>query len=99
MGNDYGGAYLRDIPTGKANGISRKDLAAKWGTTPREVSATIARLRNAGHIIASSNAGYYIPADDEEHREYYAIQRARALSILQSLKTSRRTLKAAGVEI
>lgn len=91
--------YLDDIPTGKSNGVSRDELARKWHTDRRTVSAIVADLRARGEIIASGNAGYYRPATDDEHAEYYHTQHSRALSILKTLKASRRALKKAGIAV
>lgn len=97
--NDHQRSYLDDIPTGKTYGISRSNLSIIWSVDERTVSAIIADLRNRGEIIASGNTGYYRPATDDELAEYYRIQRRRALSILKTLKMTRRVLKSAGVPV
>lgn len=88
--------FLNDIPRGKENAVSRETLAALWGTDVRGVSTIIADLRNQGELIASSGAGIYFPGDIDELAEFYRTARRRALSILKTLKTSRRELKNAG---
>lgn len=84
---------MTDIPTGKENGIKGADLAEAWKTDKRQVSAVIEKLRRAGVLIASGNSGYYMPATDEELEEFYHVNRARALSLLTTLKSTRLELE------
>ena len=85
--------YLLDyIPTGKANGIKRKEIAKHFNISVREVSASIEQLRRAGLFIASSNAGYYLPANTEELEEFYNTNRKRAISLLGTLSATRKEL-------
>ena len=81
--------------------MDRFALSERMGLSDRKVRQLIEDARNAGLFIInnSDGRGYYQTTDLDEMERYYRSNRARALSILKSQKTMRRTLKAAGREV
>lgn len=62
---------LRNIlPTGKSNAISARELAAKIGVSDRVLRDIVTEDRVKGIVICSSSAGYYLPANKDEIREF-----------------------------
>ncbi len=84
---------LQLLPTGKENAISNDKLQKILCTDRRGVSVQIQRARMEGGLILSGNAGYYLPANDEEIREFYNIMHRRCISFLQALKPASDYLK------
>ena len=84
---------LNMLPKGKENGIKNEDLQRLLKTDCRGVSHQIQKARLNGALICSGNAGYYLPADQEEVKEFYNIMRARCLSLLTALKPAAAYLK------
>ncbi len=76
---------LELLPRGKENGIKSEDLQKILQTDCRGVSHQIQNARLDGALICSGNAGYYLPANREEVKEFYRIMRARCLSFLTAL--------------
>ena len=68
------------IPTGEANAIPMRDLAALTGVTERTLRHQIAADRERGLLIASSDAGYFFPETEEERQRYIRRMRARLRS-------------------
>ena len=63
---------LRNIlPTGKSNAISARELAAKIGVSDWVLRDIVTEDRVKGIVICSSSAGYYLPANKDEIREFY----------------------------
>lgn len=89
------------IPHGRENAITREALAMKLCMTDRRVRSLIAEARDRGELIlnACDGAGYYISDDLSEIHVQYLVDKSRALSVLKRLKTMRRMLKDAGVEV
>ena len=90
---------IRDIPIGKANAITRKQLSKLWNCSDREVRARIAKLRAEDngdeYIIAShsSRPGYYRTNDFETIQWFVNEQSKRARNTFKPLKKARRLLK------
>ena len=90
---------MQIIPKGKANAIRSAELQRIWQTDKRGVSARIRRLREAGSLICSGNAGYYRPETAEELQEFYRLMRAKAIGLLSVLKETRKELQRQGVDV
>ena len=76
------------IPTGRANAISMRELAALLNVDTRTVRALVQRAREQGAPICSewgANGGYYLPADTYEARRYLRQQKARIRSARAAL--------------
>lgn len=76
------------IPTGHANAISRKMLAAKTGKDDR---ANRRAIEESDAPIINTGNGYFIPdpndpIDMSEAHAYIAIERARARSIEEKIQ-------------
>ena len=70
---------LRNIlPTGKSNAISARELAAKIGVSDRVLRDIVTEDRVKGIVICSSSAGYYLPANKDEIREFCNFMEKRA---------------------
>lgn len=68
------------IPTGRANAIPMKTLAALLKVDERAVRLLVQKAREQGAPICSeweNNGGYYLPADLQEAERYYIKQKAR----------------------
>lgn len=90
---------LKLIPTGKENGVSRRELSEKLGLDARSISDLVLSARRDNIIIASGNRGYYFPADLKEEHEYYKRLHSMALTILGTLTPVRRRLIEAGIKV
>lgn len=78
------------IPTGRANAITADELAARTGTSKRDVRKQILHARCNGEPICSSSeignfGGYYLPSDAEEAQVYYRQQTRRINSGMRAL--------------
>lgn len=89
------------IPHGRENAVTRNDLAARLCLPDRTVRRLIAEARDRGELIlnACDGQGYYISDDVSEIHGQYMVDRSRAISVLKRLKTMRRLLKDAGVDV
>ena len=85
------------LPVGKEKGVSRKALSEELRIRTRDVSDLVLKARRDNYIIASGNTGYFVPATDGELLEYYLHSRRMAITILTSIKTTRRELKRRGI--
>ena len=85
------------LPTGEANAIPSKELAARCGfRSVRDLQSFIESERCAGKIIASKSrngGGYFKPADISELRSYVRTCEARARNTFRSLNGARKALK------
>ena len=82
------------LPKGKENAISTANLAKAVGVSNvRELRKLVANERKAGEIIASSNNGYFIPADIKEIEEFVHTLDSKARSIMVALQSARKLLK------
>lgn len=78
------------IPTGRANAITADELAARTGTSKRDVRKQILHARCNGEPICSSSesggfSGYYLPSNAEEAQVYYRQQTSRINSGMRAL--------------
>lgn len=78
------------IPIGRANAITADELAARTGTSKRDVRKQILHARCNGEPICSSSesgnfGGYYLPANAEEAQVYYRQQTSRVNSGMRAL--------------
>lgn len=87
------------IPEGRENAVTREELSALLALPDRRVRRLIAHARENGELILNDGTGYYRSCDVHEIHRQYRTDRARALSVLRRLKTMRRLLKEAGVEV
>lgn len=87
--------YTKILPTGKENAISTNELAVLMGfSDSRALQADIAKARENGQVILSSvQGGYFLPASDDEVREFIGALQARAIGTFKALKSAREYLK------
>lgn len=87
--------YEKILPVGKANAISTNELAVLMGfSDSRGLQADIAKARDNGQVILSSTSGgYYLPANDDEVREFIGALQARAIGTFKAIKSARKYLK------
>ena len=74
------------IRDGEENARSMRELSRLCGVSSREVRKMVEVARRDGAIIASSDAGYYIPVCDEELVEYYRRTRYRINTSIEALR-------------
>lgn len=58
---------------GRHRAVKAQDLANKFQTVLREINEAVRVLRKAGRMIGSSKgspSGYYVPANEQEIKEY-----------------------------
>lgn len=89
---------VRDLLSeGKENAIPAKDLTDILGMgSVRELQQEIARERAAGAVILSTcqdGGGYYLPATDQEVREFIRTLESRGKNTLLALKSARAYLR------
>lgn len=84
------------LPTGKENAISTKDLLKLTGCkTVRELQAEISNERRSGAVICSgSSSGYWLPANENELREFISTTISRARNTFKATRSARELLKA-----
>lgn len=88
-----------DIPIGKENAITRRELALKWGVSDRLARHIIAKMRaedngdNFVIVAFSSRKGYYRTNDPKEIRRFEREMSKRARNTFARLKKARRVLK------
>ena len=85
-----------DIPIGRENAITRRELAHLWNCTGREVRAEIALLRSIdspdGYAILSTTAGtrgYWRSDNPVEIREYLHQMEARGKSTFRAMEEAK----------
>lgn len=79
-------------PTGKGNAISARELAAKLGITERVLRDIITEERVRGVVICSSVAGYYLPENREEIRDFCNLMEKREKHSFIAIQSARRAL-------
>lgn len=86
--------YENILPRGKDNAVSAAALAERLGfRSVRMLQKDIEKARESGQLILSATTGgYYLPADDEEVKEFIATLKSRALMTLRTIKHARRYL-------
>ena len=80
------------LPTGKRNAISVRELAAKIGVSERVLRDIVTEGRVKGIVICSSSAGYYLPANKDEIREFCNFMGKRAKHSFIAIQSARRAL-------
>ena len=60
------------IPSGESHAVRMDSLASILGVDTRTVRLLIQKEREHGHVIAGTDAGLFIPANDLELKEYIA---------------------------
>lgn len=96
--NDLSGRYSRllaVIPKGEENAVSMRLLSEVLGMTPRHIRFCIESARREGNVICSSDAGYFVPLDDEELRRYYLRTLARIFTSFECLRPVVKLIKEA----
>lgn len=90
-----------DIPIGRKNAISRKQLGGIWKMRDRSVREAIANLRatagDDGYAILSTShtpSGYWRSNDPEEIRAFIRETEARGRSTFLALRDAKRVLSA-----
>lgn len=82
------GDYER-IPVGVENALHAAELLPIMGLkSKRALRLRIHRMRRAGMIICSGNAGYYRPADPEEAILFIQRMKGQAISTLAATKAA-----------
>lgn len=80
------------LPTGKLNAISARDLAVKLGVSDRVLRDIVTAERVKGVVICSSSAGYYLPDNRDEIREFCNFMEKRAKHSFIAIQSARRAL-------
>ena len=81
------------LKVGEENGISQKDLARILNMNERQLREEVAKEREAGALICSSDRGYYRAKNRAEIENTYNRLRSRALGTLAMLKPFAERLK------
>lgn len=93
-------AFLLDlIPHGQSNAVGGKSLDNALKCNERTRYLLIEQARKDGAIICSCDRGYFQPETHAEMLTYYETAHARAISILSTLKATRRELVKNGVKV
>ena len=90
---------MKWIPKGSHDPMTRECLSLMLGMSDRKVRQAIHDARMEGHLIVSTDKGYYIPDDVADLVDYYRKERKRAISVLAALKKTRLTLREMGVDL
>ena len=80
------------IPNSKDNAIHQKDLAELMNVKPHIVKSLVRKARRDGYEICSGKAGYYMPVNDEERKQFYNMMKKAALSHFVSAKPVKHNL-------
>ena len=80
---------LQTIGTGEENAVNADFLTKLTGLTVRELRQTVETLRRDGHVILSSNQGYFYPATAAELERHIKKESRRARSIFYTLRSAR----------
>lgn len=70
-----------------------RGLQAITGLNERELRKHIETLRRQGHVIISSNAGYFFPETLEEVETFINKESHRARSVFRTLRSARELAK------
>lgn len=84
---------LSMIPEGSGNAVSMDSLSGLLGVTPRIIRQHIHNARCAGHVIAGTDEGYFVPETLPELRRYIRQTERRGRSTFAGLVAARRLLK------
>jgi DNA-binding GntR family transcriptional regulator len=86
---------LQYLKKGRKNAVTRSELARLAGVSDRRMRKAIEDLRNEGYLICNlqDGKGYFIAESEQDLKSQFAINNARAMSILIQQKYIRRELK------
>ena len=103
MTKDVFEKYIKDIPYGKENAVSRKDLVRLWNMSDRQVRDTIRSLRNHLSIFIedldfmivglNTERGYYRSTDKEVLMHFKNDRLKRAASILEPVAVTTKVIE------
>ena len=79
-------AIVDFLLTGRKNAISSADLCFMTRLPERAVQREVLESRLRGELIISDDAGYYLPADEAEIREYAIRRQAYIATARKALK-------------
>lgn len=85
--------YVRRLPIGRENAVHMYELANEWGCSTREVRRIIELIRKDGFFVCANKGGYFLSSDPDDIREFVETNRAKAISLLDTIKYMRRYLK------
>lgn len=77
----------------RSNPIRAPDLAVKIGLDLRGINATVRDLRRKGVLVGASKkkpAGYYLPGNENEIREYMAAFKAELFDMIETYRIQRK---------
>lgn len=80
------------IHNGEENAVTARDLAAITGLSVREITAQIARERQAGAVILSSCKGYFLPGSEDEILHFIRTMDSRAKQIFLAARSAKAML-------
>lgn len=80
------------IHNGEENAVTARDLAAITGLSVREITAQIARERQAGAVILSSCKGYFLPSSEDEILHFIRTMDSRAKQIFLAARSAKAML-------
>ena len=83
------------LQPGELQAVHMSDLAQRVGVDERTLRQLIYEARESGVTILSSAAGFFLPGDDLEIRQFENGMRKRARSALVSLGSVRKNKKSA----
>lgn len=72
--------------TGRKNAISSTELCHVTNLPERAIQKEVLEARLRGELIISDEAGYYLPADESEIREYAIRRKAYIATAQKALK-------------
>lgn len=87
------------LSAGKANSIKTKELATLLNTNERCITIAVNALRKRGEIICSDANGFYLPADDEDIKDFVKMMRSRMLDMQLATKPAEEYLQTRGETI
>ena len=87
------------IPKGKDHAVTRSALRFATDMSDRKVRQAIHDARVAGHLIVSTDKGYYIPDDVRDLIKFYRQEKKRLASTYAGVRNIRAQLKEMGVEV
>ena len=74
------------LQTGQKSAISLADLSQITNLPERAVQKEVLEARLNGELIISDESGYYLPADEEEIRQYVIRRKAHIATATKALK-------------
>lgn len=80
------------LHNGEENALTARDLATITGHSVREITAQIARERQAGAVILSSGKGYFLPSSEKEILHFVRTMDSRAKQIFLATKSAKSML-------